>query len=201
MKIRCGPSECGAVLQFVGDRRERCRDGNSPWSDFESSAVTEKEPTNEGKETSSFDSCSPSDHSYRFFFLASTPTALRRPPDDPTPSTAPSFTFPTSPLVLIKMSLSRHVNAEKVLAASREHHSKSKHAHTRPSIGEMLEREEPQSLAVHPLSDRYGSDSPLPKYSLPSKGVDAKDAYALVNAELSLDGNPLYVFFCCFLLF
>ncbi|GAA5902753.1 hypothetical protein JCM6882_004057 [Rhodosporidiobolus microsporus] len=86
------------------------------------------------------------------------------------------------------MSLSRNVNPERVLKAAREHHHRSGVA--RPTIGDMLDREGSGHLQAHPLSDRYGTE-PIPKYQIPSKGVPAKEAYELVNSELSLDGNPL----------
>lgn len=39
-------------------------------------------------------------------------------------------------------------------------------------------------------ADRYETE-PIPKYSIPSKGVPPHVAYDLVNSELALDGKPL----------
>lgn len=73
--------------------------------------------------------------------------------------------------------LSRHVNAEKVIAHSREQSKK----HGRTSHHDLLVRENGQE---------YGT-TPLPKYHIPSKGIPGDDAYELIHNELSLDGNPL----------
>ncbi|GAA5995514.1 glutamate decarboxylase GAD1 [Rhodotorula paludigena] len=85
------------------------------------------------------------------------------------------------------MSLSRNINPDKVLAQAREH--SQKHRNGRPTITEMLGRENPHEVSSHPARD-YGTE-PIPKYSIPSKGVPAETAYSLVSNELSLDGNPL----------
>lgn len=87
------------------------------------------------------------------------------------------------------MSLSRNINPDKVLAQAREH--AQKHRNGRPTITEMLGRENPHEVSSHPARD-YGTE-PIPKYSIPSKGVPAETAYSLVSNELSLDGNPLCV--------
>jgi glutamate decarboxylase len=41
-----------------------------------------------------------------------------------------------------------------------------------------------------PYASRYGTQ-PVPKYNIPSKGIDADAAYQLIHDELSLDGSPL----------
>ncbi|GAA6022511.1 hypothetical protein JCM10207_008538 [Rhodosporidiobolus poonsookiae] len=89
------------------------------------------------------------------------------------------------------MSLSTNLNTQKILHQTREHHKASGHAAHRSSIADMLDRGEGSGhVESHPLSDRYGTE-PIPKYSMPSKGVPAKEAYEVVASELSLDGNPL----------
>lgn len=83
------------------------------------------------------------------------------------------------------MSLSTHINAEKVLKASREH----SHKHGRPSVHELMSRDKPGHYDLPPSADRYETE-PIPKYSIPSKGVPPHVAYDLVNSELALDGKP-----------
>ncbi|GAA5968540.1 hypothetical protein JCM11641_007671 [Rhodosporidiobolus odoratus] len=87
------------------------------------------------------------------------------------------------------MPLSRHLNADRILKHSREHHDRSPHSN-RPSVADMLGRDKSHHVEPSPLSDRYDTE-PIPKYSIPSKGVPAKEAYELVSGELTLDGNPL----------
>jgi glutamate decarboxylase len=41
----------------------------------------------------------------------------------------------------------------------------------------------------HPYGSRYGTE-PIPKYSVPSKGTSAQNAYQIIHDELTLDGNP-----------
>ncbi|GAA5916466.1 hypothetical protein JCM5296_005894 [Sporobolomyces johnsonii] len=86
------------------------------------------------------------------------------------------------------MSLSRHVNAQRVLDQSREHSQKS----GRTDVHALLGRERPSQIEHGPLADkeRYGTE-PIPKFAIPSKGVPAKEAYELVHSELELDGTPL----------
>jgi glutamate decarboxylase len=33
-------------------------------------------------------------------------------------------------------------------------------------------------------------DTPVPKFAIPTQGMDAEAAYCLVHDELNLDGNP-----------
>ncbi|GAA6030824.1 hypothetical protein JCM8097_008894 [Rhodosporidiobolus ruineniae] len=86
------------------------------------------------------------------------------------------------------MSLSKNIHPEKILREVQEHHRKS--GRGRAPIHELLGRDEPHNLEASPLSDRYGTE-PIPKYKIPSKGIDPKETYDIVNSELSLDGNPL----------
>jgi glutamate/tyrosine decarboxylase-like PLP-dependent enzyme len=51
-----------------------------------------------------------------------------------------------------------------------------------------LTKSDPRSIN-HPYGSRYGTD-PIPKYKIPSKGVEAKTAYQVIHDELTLDGNP-----------
>ncbi|GAA5984567.1 hypothetical protein JCM10908_003403 [Rhodotorula pacifica] len=83
------------------------------------------------------------------------------------------------------MSLSTHISAEKVLKASREHSQK----HGRSSIHDLMGRDNPGSYDLGPAADRYDTE-PIPKYSIPSKGVPPRVAYDLVTSELALDGKP-----------
>ncbi|KAH9854009.1 glutamate decarboxylase [Lenzites betulinus] len=73
------------------------------------------------------------------------------------------------------MALSKHLNADQLIQSAKDHkgHIHSSTAHT----------------AVSAYGGRYGTD-PIPKYKLPSKGVDADAAYQLIHDELSLDGSP-----------
>lgn len=77
------------------------------------------------------------------------------------------------------MSLSHHINADKVLAHSKE----QAHKTGRKSAHQLLERE---AGSV----DTYGTKA-LPKYNIPSKGIPGEEAYEFIHNELSLDGNPL----------
>ena len=75
------------------------------------------------------------------------------------------------------MSLSKHVNAERLLQESRDHRS---HAHHLTAV----------DVESTNYGARYGT-YPVPKYKLPSKGTDAEAAYQIVHDELALDGTPL----------
>ncbi|KAJ7063082.1 glutamate decarboxylase [Mycena amicta] len=80
------------------------------------------------------------------------------------------------------MSLSKHINADRLLEAARDKKSAS-HFTT-------LTQREPQSQLTHSYGARYGTH-PIPKFQLPSKGIDAEAAYQLIHDELALDGSPV----------
>ena len=42
----------------------------------------------------------------------------------------------------------------------------------------------------HPYNARYGTSS-IPKFHIPSKGMNADAAYELIHSELALDGSPV----------
>ncbi|KAI0049999.1 glutamate decarboxylase [Auriscalpium vulgare] len=76
------------------------------------------------------------------------------------------------------MSLSKHINPDHLLQESRD--KKEKHPrHTAANTS-----------LTHTYGGRYGTSS-LPKYKLPSTGIDADSAYQIIHDELSLDGSPL----------
>ncbi|KAA1471234.1 glutamate decarboxylase [Dentipellis sp. KUC8613] len=77
------------------------------------------------------------------------------------------------------MALSKHVNPDRLLSDSKD---KKMHVH-------QLTKTNPNSLS-HTYGARYGTSS-IPKYHIPSKGVNAEAAYQLIHDELSLDGSPL----------
>ncbi|GBE82457.1 glutamate decarboxylase [Sparassis latifolia] len=72
------------------------------------------------------------------------------------------------------MPLARHLNTDFLVRTSQDH----KHIHS--STGH---------LATHAYGARYGTE-PVPKYRIPSKGVDAQATYQLLHDELTLDGTP-----------
>jgi glutamate decarboxylase len=47
-----------------------------------------------------------------------------------------------------------------------------------------------QSNLSTPYSSRYGSTEDIPKYTLPSSGINANAAYQLIHDELDFDGRP-----------
>ncbi|KAI0372007.1 glutamate decarboxylase [Pilatotrama ljubarskyi] len=75
------------------------------------------------------------------------------------------------------MALSKHLNPDQLIQAAEDNHGRGRiHSST-------------NHHAVHAYGARYGTE-PIPKYRLPSKGVDAETAYQLIHDELSLDGSP-----------
>lgn len=88
------------------------------------------------------------------------------------PAALPLTLFPQS-----AMSLSKHVNPEHLIQQSKD---KPLHAH-------HLTKSDPTSLSY---GARYGTSS-VPKYKIPSTGIDAESSYQLIHDELSLDGFPL----------
>ncbi|ORX35018.1 putative glutamate decarboxylase [Kockovaella imperatae] len=75
------------------------------------------------------------------------------------------------------MALGRHVDADKLIAASRDHPA---HKHTSAR----------HDLHDNPFLSRYDVETELPKYRLPDKGADGKVVYQILHDELMLDGNP-----------
>ncbi|GAA6062020.1 hypothetical protein JCM10212_005453, partial [Sporobolomyces blumeae] len=84
------------------------------------------------------------------------------------------------------MSLARHVNPERLLAESREHHKKS----GRTSIHDLMGRENPGHVATPMSLGPKDGTEPIPKFALPSHGMPAQAAYETVSTELALDGTP-----------
>ncbi|ELU39983.1 glutamate decarboxylase [Rhizoctonia solani AG-1 IA] len=80
------------------------------------------------------------------------------------------------------MSLSRHLDADTILAQAVDHPHR-KHVHH--------SRNDKQRREIHDgaYSSRFATEQ-LPKYSIPSTGVSAHAAYQLVHDELDLDGTP-----------
>ncbi|KAI0340621.1 glutamate decarboxylase [Trametopsis cervina] len=79
------------------------------------------------------------------------------------------------------MALSQHINPDNLirLAADGGHnHNRRNHIHSSTD-----------HTTASPYGARYGTN-PIPKYRLPSKGVEAKSAYQLIHDELELDGSP-----------
>lgn len=82
------------------------------------------------------------------------------------------------------MSLSRHLDADTLIAQAVDHPHR-KHLHHAKSSTQRRERE------IHDgaYSSRFASER-LPKFKLPPVGVSAHAAYQLVHDELNLDGEP-----------
>ncbi|CAE6410228.1 unnamed protein product [Rhizoctonia solani] len=80
------------------------------------------------------------------------------------------------------MSLSRHLDADTIIAQAADHPHK-KHVHH--ARGSKQQRE------IHDgaYSSRFATER-LPKFSVPPVGVSAHAAYQLVHDELDLDGTP-----------
>ncbi|KAG6896114.1 hypothetical protein C0992_010255 [Termitomyces sp. T32_za158] len=77
------------------------------------------------------------------------------------------------------MALSKHVNPETLIRESqdkRSHH----HGLTQANLSEI----------EHAYGSRYGTN-PIPKYKIPSKGLNSEATYQLIHDELSLDGSPV----------
>ncbi|KAI0797777.1 glutamate decarboxylase [Abortiporus biennis] len=77
------------------------------------------------------------------------------------------------------MALSKHVNPDVLLQHAQDH--KLSRAHSAHSSNNYN--------CAHPYGARYGT-IPLPKFRLPSKGIDAQSTYQIIHDELTLDGNP-----------
>ncbi|KAG9318391.1 glutamate decarboxylase [Chiua virens] len=77
------------------------------------------------------------------------------------------------------MSLSKHVNPDRLVRESKDKKSSSHRHLTSAGLNTL----------PHPYGSRYGTES-LPKFHLPSKGVTPDIAYQLIHDELSTDGHP-----------
>ncbi|KAI0262895.1 glutamate decarboxylase [Gloeopeniophorella convolvens] len=84
------------------------------------------------------------------------------------------------------MALSKHVNPEHILKEARDKGHKARGAHAFTQLNPNAIHQSQGSR----YGDRYGSSS-VPKYKIPSTGVDADTAYQIIHDELSLDGSPL----------
>ncbi|KAI5124067.1 hypothetical protein M0805_003894 [Coniferiporia weirii] len=78
------------------------------------------------------------------------------------------------------MSLSKHINPDKLIKDSRDHKTHTHHLTNGAGLN--------NSSSTY--GARYGTE-PVPKYKLPSRGTDADAAYQLIHDELALDGSPL----------
>ncbi|KII84671.1 hypothetical protein PLICRDRAFT_167674 [Plicaturopsis crispa FD-325 SS-3] len=74
------------------------------------------------------------------------------------------------------MPLSRHIDADAIIAAAKEH----------------PHREDTADHAglLHSSWDRDEDAVTLPKYTLPKSGIPSRSAYQLIHDEITLDGNP-----------
>ncbi|KAI0003248.1 glutamate decarboxylase [Russula compacta] len=86
------------------------------------------------------------------------------------------------------MALSKHVNPEHILKESRDKITKPKTAHHLTETDQDTVHQ--GSGARYGYGARYGTTS-IPKYKIPSTGVDLETAYQIIHDELSLDGSPL----------
>ncbi|TFK42928.1 glutamate decarboxylase [Crucibulum laeve] len=77
------------------------------------------------------------------------------------------------------MALSKHVNADRLIQES--HDKRSAHQHAGKGASDQL---------TYSYGARYGT-TPIPKFSLASKGVSADAAYRIIHDELSLDGSTV----------
>ncbi|KAJ7098141.1 glutamate decarboxylase [Mycena belliarum] len=80
------------------------------------------------------------------------------------------------------MSLSKHVNADRLIANARDKKTASHFA--------TLTQRAPQTDVHHSHSARYGT-MPVPKYHLAHQGTDPESAYQMIHDELALDGSPV----------
>jgi len=76
------------------------------------------------------------------------------------------------------MSLSRHIDAEQIIAQSKDNPHK-KHSSTESRRG------------LHRTWRRDEDAANVPKYTMPRTGINSKAAYQLLHDETALDGNPL----------
>jgi glutamate decarboxylase len=76
------------------------------------------------------------------------------------------------------MALSKHIHVDNILQECRDH----------KRVGITPGKRKVQ--VSHAYGARYGTQS-IPKHHIPSKGIDAEDAYQLIHDELTLDGSSL----------
>ncbi|KAI0282559.1 glutamate decarboxylase [Russula aff. rugulosa BPL654] len=84
------------------------------------------------------------------------------------------------------MALSKHVNPEHIIKESRDKTIKPRTAHHLTNTS--------QDVVHSGSASRYGarySTSSVPKYRIPSDGIDLETAYQIIHDELTLDGQPL----------
>jgi len=79
------------------------------------------------------------------------------------------------------MSLRAHIKPEQLLQEAREHPHRKLTAYS---------RKHDDASVGGAYVGRYTTD-PIPKFKIPSKGIEAKAAYQLVHDHLALDGEPL----------
>jgi len=79
------------------------------------------------------------------------------------------------------MALSKHINADRLVADSHDKKSNSKHHHLTGTD---------RNVVHSSYGARYGT-APIPKYHFASKGIDADAAYQIIHDELALDGSPV----------
>ncbi|KAI9455579.1 glutamate decarboxylase [Lactarius psammicola] len=84
------------------------------------------------------------------------------------------------------MALSKRVNPEHIIKESKDKGIKPRSAHHLTDSNQDTIHHAGGSR----YTSRYGSSS-VPKYKIPSKGVDEDTAYQIIHDELSLDGQPL----------
>ncbi|EIW55667.1 glutamate decarboxylase [Trametes versicolor FP-101664 SS1] len=75
--------------------------------------------------------------------------------------------------------LAKHLNPDQLIEAAKDN-GKGHGIHIHSSTNHH---------SVNAYGARYGTE-PIPKYRLPSKGVDAETAYQVIHDELALDGAP-----------
>jgi glutamate decarboxylase len=84
------------------------------------------------------------------------------------------------------MALSKHVNPEHIIKESKDKAIKPRTAHHLTNV----DQDEVHSPVGARYGARYGTSS-LPKYKIPSDGIDIDTAYQIIHDELALDGQPL----------
>ncbi|KAI0312733.1 glutamate decarboxylase [Amylostereum chailletii] len=78
------------------------------------------------------------------------------------------------------MALSKHVNPDRLIQQAKDKNQRHFTHLTGSDAGSLS----------HTYAARYGTES-VPKYQIPSSGIDAESAYQIIHDELSLDGTPL----------
>ncbi|KAK9490718.1 pyridoxal phosphate-dependent transferase [Lipomyces doorenjongii] len=84
------------------------------------------------------------------------------------------------------MPLSRHISPDDLLRKHQERyriHSGRKFSGAPGTSGRSMH-------VASPYINRYTAWEPIPKYKLPTNGVDSKSAYQIIHDDLDLDGKP-----------